>query len=62
MPPVRAAGFDDPEVMAAVSDIAQNPKNALKYKDNKKVAAFYAAMGKFAGSKLENMSGPQPQQ
>ena len=30
-------GFDDPEVMRAVSDVAANPQNINKYKDNKKV-------------------------
>lgn len=33
------AGFEDPEVMAAVNDVAQNPQNMKKYKDNKKVSA-----------------------
>ena len=31
------AGFDDPEVMQAVSDVAQNPANIQKYQHNKKV-------------------------
>lgn len=31
-------GFDDPEVMAAVNDVAQNPQNFKKYKDNPKVS------------------------
>lgn len=31
------AGFDDPKVMQAVSDVAQNPANINKYKNNKKV-------------------------
>ena len=34
------AGFDDPEVMRAVQDVAQNPANIQKYKSNKKVTAF----------------------
>lgn len=33
------AGFEDPEVMTAVNDVAQNPQNMKKYKDNKKVSA-----------------------
>ena len=32
------AGFDDPEIMQAVNDVAQNPANIQKYKNNKKVA------------------------
>lgn len=35
--PHICTGFDDPEVMAAVSDVAANPKNITKYKNNKKV-------------------------
>ena len=33
------AGFDNPEVMRAVQDVAQNPANIQKYKNNKKVRA-----------------------
>lgn len=33
------AGFDDPEVMRAVQDVAQNPANIQKYKSNQKVTA-----------------------
>lgn len=36
------AGFDDPEVMRAVQDVAQNPANIQKYKNNKKVIALIA--------------------
>ena len=31
------AGFDDPEVMQAIQDVAQNPANIKKYKNNQKV-------------------------
>ena len=31
------AGFDDPEVMRAVQDVAQNPANIRKYQQNNKV-------------------------
>ena len=34
------AGFDDPEVMRAVQDVAQHPANIQKYKSNKKVTAL----------------------
>lgn len=34
------AGFDDPEVMRAVQDVAQTPANIQKYKNNKKVTAL----------------------
>ncbi|EFJ42953.1 hypothetical protein VOLCADRAFT_96874 [Volvox carteri f. nagariensis] len=53
--PGLLAAFDDPEIMAAVSDIAANPQNIKKYKDKPKVAAFYAAMGKLMGEKLDSM-------
>ena len=49
-------GFDDPEVMAAVSEISTDPSKMMtKYKDNKKVAAFYKAMAGMIGSQLESM-------
>lgn len=35
--PQLIAGFDDPEVMAAVNDIAANPQAMHKYKSNAKV-------------------------
>lgn len=42
------AGFDDPEVMMAVQDVAQNPANIQKYKNNMKVrASCKAVQGKF---------------
>jgi len=47
------SGFDDPEVMAAVDDVAKNPQNIAKYKHNRKVQQFYAAMGAMMGAKLE---------
>ena len=41
--PSLLAGFNDPEVMQAVHDVAQNPANIHKYKNNKKVRASLAA-------------------
>ncbi len=38
------AGFDDSEVMRAVQDVAQNPANIQKYKNNKKVRASCKAV------------------
>ena len=38
------AGFDDPEVMMAVQDVAQNPANIQKYKNNMKVRASCKAV------------------
>lgn len=34
------AVFNDPEVMAAVNDVAANPQNMKKYKNNAKVGGF----------------------
>ncbi|KAG2499293.1 hypothetical protein HYH03_002871 [Edaphochlamys debaryana] len=51
--PQLMAGFEDPAVMAAVNDIAANPQNFKKYKNNPKVLAFYQAMGAVMGEKLE---------
>lgn len=35
-----AAVFNDPEVMAAVNDVASNSQNMKKYKNNAKVGAL----------------------
>ncbi|KAG2443035.1 hypothetical protein HYH02_009450 [Chlamydomonas schloesseri] len=51
--------FDDPEVMAAVSDVAANPAAIKKYQDKPKVKAFYAMMGKMMGEKLEKDGFPE---
>lgn len=59
--PNLVAGFDDPEVMAAVDEIAKNPQALKKYQHNSKVQKFYQEMGMFVGSKLETMgSDGQP--
>ncbi len=34
-----AAAFDDPEVMAAVNDVAANPSHMKKYEKNPKVGS-----------------------
>lgn len=57
--PLLMEGFDDSEVMAAVSEIAEDPKKIEKYKDNKKVQRFYAAMGNMMGSKFEKLAAEQ---
>lgn len=38
-------GLEDPEIMAAVSEIAENPDAMHKYKHNKKISAFYNHLG-----------------
>ena len=38
------AGFDDPEVMRAVQDVAENPANIQKYVSNKKVTDNHCAL------------------
>ena len=54
--PRLMAGFEDPEVMAAIDEIGKNPQVAMKkYKDNKKVQEFYMAMAAVMGNKLEKM-------
>ncbi|DBA80563.1 hypothetical protein WJX77_004650 [Trebouxia sp. C0004] len=49
------AGFDDPEVMRAVQDVAQNPANIQKYKNNKKVQAFYQQMGSVMAQRCDEL-------
>lgn len=55
--PDLMAGFNDPEVMAAVEEIKIDPsKGFSKYKNNQKVQAFYRAMAMFAGNQLETIN------
>ena len=53
--PGLMAGFDDPEVMKAVDEIAKNPAAMMKYKNNRKVLAFYQQMAGMVGNRLEKM-------
>ena len=50
-------GFDDPEVMAAVDDVAKHPENLQKYRGNPKASAllcceFEAVLGGHLGCLL----------
>lgn len=38
-----AAGFDDPEVMAAVAEVARDPKAFAKYANNPKVGLYHSS-------------------
>ncbi len=42
--PDLLAGFDDPDVMAAVTDIAVDPRRAVKYQDNPKVMCLWTLL------------------
>ncbi|KIZ06947.1 hypothetical protein MNEG_0998 [Monoraphidium neglectum] len=53
--PVLAAGFEDPEVMAAVAEVAADPAALAKHRGNAKVMRFYAAMGGLVGGRLEEI-------
>jgi hypothetical protein len=53
--PVLSSGFEDPEVMSAVAEIAANPTAISKYKGNAKVLKFYAAMGQLVGGRLDEL-------
>ncbi|GBF99209.1 hypothetical protein Rsub_12468 [Raphidocelis subcapitata] len=55
--PVLRTGFEDPEVMAAVAQIAADPTAISKYKGNARVLEFYAAMGALVGGRLEELEG-----
>jgi len=46
-------GLEDPEIMAAVSEIANNPDAMHKYKHNKKVTAFYNHLGKLMKDRID---------
>ena len=49
------SGFDDPEVMRAVDDVAKDPRNMRKYANNPKVLQFYSRMAGMVGNRLEKM-------
>lgn len=53
-----AAGFDDPDVMAAVNDIARDPSAAARHMKNPKVQQFYSQMAKFADATLQSVELP----
>eukprot|EP00955_Chlamydomonas_euryale_P020078 213604-Chlamydomonas_euryale.AAC.21 len=53
--PGLMSSFEDPEVMAAVDEIAKNPSAMAKYQNNQKVKDFYSAMAAFTGARLEKM-------
>ena len=53
------SGFDDPEVMQAVGDIAKDPKNINKYKNNPKVMAFYQNMAKTMANRFDQLAAEQ---
>ena len=45
-------GLEDPEIMAAVAEIAGNPDAMHKYKNDKKVVEFYNKLGKLMRSRI----------
>ena len=45
------------ELMQAVNDIAKNPENVKKYKNNPQVMAFYQSMAKTMASRFEQLAG-----
>ena len=55
--PVLSAGFEDPEVMAAVAEVAADPRAIDKHRTNAKVMRFYSSMGQLVGSRLEKVGG-----
>lgn len=57
--PKLLTGFDDPEVMKAVAEVAENPAAFSKYKDNKKVLAFYQSMAGIVGDRLTELGDQQ---
>jgi len=56
------AGFDDPEVMAAVDDVAKHPENIKKYQNNPKVVAFYQSMSKMMAGRMDQLAEEQERQ
>ena len=52
-------GFDNPEVMQAVNDIAKNPENIKKYKNNPQVMAFYQSMAGTMAKRFEQLAAEE---
>jgi hypothetical protein len=48
-----ATGLEDPEIMAAVAEIAKDPSAMKKHANNRKIIKFYSEMGKLMGNRLE---------
>ena len=53
------AGFEDPEVMKAVDEIAKDPTAMRKHQNNPKVIDFYKRMSGMMAGQLENMGSAQ---
>ena len=54
--PALMAGFDDPEVMAAVTEISQNPKAMAKHQSNPKVVTFYQSMAQMMADRCDELA------
>ena len=50
------SGFDDPEVMQAVAEIAKDPAAIKKYKGNVKVMQFYQSMAGTVAKRFEHLA------
>ncbi|GMH32979.1 hypothetical protein BSKO_00813 [Bryopsis sp. KO-2023] len=55
--PMLVDAFSDPEVMAAVGEVARNPASFEKYKNTPKIVAFYEQFGKVLGKRLDAKEG-----
>ena len=54
--PALMAGFDDPEVMAAVTEISQNPQAMAKHQSNPKVVKFYQSMAQMMADRCDELA------
>ena len=55
--PELMALFDDPEVMAAVAEVAADSVAFAKHAHNPAVRRFYAAMGGLVGERVAEQAG-----
>jgi hypothetical protein len=58
--PVLSQGFEDPEIMAAVAEVARDPDAFEKYKGNPKVARFYRTWAGMLGERLQEVGALPP--
>ena len=54
-------GFDDPEVMAAVAEVAKDPSAIAKYRNKPKVMHFYQNMASMMADKMKKKAEEQEQ-
>jgi hypothetical protein len=56
--PVLAEGFEDPEIMAVVAEVARDPDAFERHKGNAKIMRFYRTWAGMLGERLQEVGAP----